>query len=114
MRLLQEAVWVTADPVASPTSVQIEVDDYDHHLRDRYPKAVLAIALRLAGHPGCALLLLHAGDCRSQPSHFLHKFQHDPVHQSVTFPGSALDARETLLGQVAVARYHSSEHTFVF
>ena len=33
--------------------------------------------------------------------HFLHQFQDDPVHQGVTLPGSALDALQTLLGQVA-------------
>jgi copper chaperone len=31
-------------------------------------------------------LLLNFGDDPSQPSHFLHQFQHDPVHQRVTLP----------------------------
>jgi hypothetical protein len=54
-----------------------------------------------SGTRGLALLLLHAGDDPSQPSYFLHQFQHDPVHQHVTLPGSPLDTLQTLLGQVA-------------
>jgi hypothetical protein len=50
---------------------------------------------------GLALLLLNAHNDPSQTPHFLHQFQHDPVHQRVTFLGSALDALQTLLGQVA-------------
>jgi len=69
-------------------------------------KVVLVYAPRSPDTLAIALLLFHSGDDAPQPSHFLHQFQHDPVHQRVTLPGSALDARKTLLGQVAVARCH--------
>lgn len=43
-----------------------------------------------------------APPCGRRPlaaAHFFHQFQHDPVHQRVTFPGSPLDARQAVLGQ---------------
>jgi hypothetical protein len=70
--------------------------DFDLRVTDLKLVRELASVGRTPGD--LALLLLNAGDDPSQPSHFLHQLQHDPVDQRVTLraPRSMLSRRSSV------------------